>query len=100
MEPPLIKQDVTYYTVGSENPEVAHVLTAGASEATTYGYAIFVVNNNEMIVPTIDDESKMTGWSKVTFDHIAPSSESDLSLFTFNVVETDLQQLIGEVVDT
>ena len=100
MEPPLVRYTASYYQEGSENPTSAQVLTAGAGETNNYGFAVFVVNNNEIIIPTLDQQRKLTGWSKVTFDHIVTNPYPSMTLFAFNVEESDLQQLIGENVRT
>ena len=49
-----------------------------------------------MIVPTVDEQNKLTGWSKVTFDHIVTNPNPTITLFVFNVKESDLEKLIGE----
>lgn len=85
-----------YYQEGSESPITENVLSVGAAEANSYGFAVFVVNNNEMIVPTLDEQNKLRFWTKVTFDHIVTNPTSNVTLFEYEVQESDLEQLIGE----
>lgn len=74
------------------------MLAAAASEVQNYGLAIFVVNNNEMVKPELDEQNKIVSWTKVAYQQITSQPGSESTFFEFNVEETDLEMLIGETV--
>lgn len=95
MEPALWKVHVQYIEAETGNVNGAYALTVGAHEAQEYGFAFLVVNNKELILPTLDGQNKLVSWSKVGFQRIDTDAGSSTTFYEFKIRESDLENLIG-----
>ncbi len=95
MEPALWKPQVAYIEAETDNSNSAYALSVGAHEAQEYGFAILVVNNKELIIPTLDEQHKLVSWSKVGFQRIASDPGVSTTFYEFKTQESELESLIG-----
>lgn len=95
MEPALRKLQLSYIEVETGILKSAFALSAGANEAQEIGYAIFVVNNKEMIVPTLDEQNRLVSWTTVGFQRIDSDPGINTTLYEFKTQESYLENLVG-----
>lgn len=98
-EPHVLNQLTTTYGRGEGETDLqAIALCAVAKEGIQSAAAVFVVNDNQLIVPQLDSNHLLVSWTKQTVQNREYIETPLFDTFICDVQERDLEMLIGEYV--
>lgn len=71
-------------------------LNCVAGEANSYAAVAFIVDNNYLVVPTLDANNKLVSWTKQEIQNREVIQSFSYHTYLLDVEESELSQLIGE----
>lgn len=98
-ESPLYIQSTVYYVDGEDRKESVGALVVIGSEADDVASAVYVVDNEYLIVPSLDANGNLVEWTKQKVTSRSVIETDSSQTFICDIQENSLSQLIGSHVE-